>query len=55
MITDKSKKREIADLQRLLVSLGHLEWSDASTPGKWAFTAAFNAQSPRGWSRTWVS
>jgi hypothetical protein len=35
MITEKSKKREIADLQRLLMSLGYMDWTVASTVGKW--------------------
>ena len=35
MISDKSDKREIRDLQRLLISLGHLNWTVDAKSGKW--------------------
>ena len=35
MITDKSSKREIRDLQRLLLSVGLMEFTASSKSGKW--------------------
>ena len=35
MITDESPKREIRDLQRLLIALGHLNWTVDAKSGVW--------------------
>ncbi len=35
MITNKSSKREIKDLQRLLLSVGLMEFTASSASGKW--------------------
>ena len=35
MINDKSSKREIKDLQRLLLSVGLMKFKSSSKSGKW--------------------
>ena len=62
MITQKSSKREIRDLQRLLISVGHLTWTVDAKSGKWgretqdAVAAAYAAigwdHAPKG---RWIS
>ncbi len=53
MVTFKSKKREIADLQRLLLSVGLLDASDKSTDGVWGDAtqgAVVRLYADLGWS-----
>ena len=63
MISTKSKKREIADLQRFLSELGYLDWGSSNDEaGDWgddtaaAVVAAYGAL---GWDHpkagTWIS
>lgn len=62
MITDESPKREIRDLQRLLITLGHLDWTIDATGGKWGKetqAAVVAAYAALGWEHPddgkWVS
>ncbi len=63
MITSKSKKREIADLQRFLSDTGHLDWAEASDEtGEWGSdtsAAVVAVYDDLGWDHptagTWIS
>jgi hypothetical protein len=52
MITDESSKPEIRDLQRLLISPGHLEWTidgEGGKSGKETLKAVVAASADLGW------
>jgi hypothetical protein len=62
MITDKSSKREIKDLQRLLLAAGLMEFTNSSKSGKWGVetqAAVLRAYSRLGWDHDeddrWIS
>ena len=62
MITGKSRKREIRDLQRLLLSVGLMELSSEAEDGKWGIgtqAAVLLAYSRLGWDHPpdgrWIS
>lgn len=63
MISTKSKKREIADLQRFLTEAGYLDWGAASDhEGEWGTdttAAVVAAYEDLGWENpkpgTWIS
>jgi hypothetical protein len=52
MITNKSRKREIRDLQRLLMSVGLMEFASTTTSGEWGDetqAAVLRAYTTLGW------
>ena len=62
MITDQSSKREIKDLQRLLLSVGLMKFKSSSKSGKWGKetqNAVLDAYTRLGWHHPkdgrWIS
>jgi hypothetical protein len=62
MISTKSKKREIADLQRFLSEAGYLDFGESSQAGEWdadTTAAVVGVYEDLGWEHpkagTWIS